>query len=323
MLFSSWKVFRDTLFPKRNKHVVIYFNSYASPSKALDAWHQCLIEQGDIDPYLSHALVYRNHGEYVNIMHGATKPIKTISHHLKATIENSKKNYILNETSLLGRGMVVADGSRAEWYRVGINGFLADSGTYISSDFKDSNRFESIRAQKELEVKPWNPGSNHVLIALQVPNDASLRGANITQWAYSVASKIRRLSSVKIVLRTPQIYKEFDPYYLRKIKSIPNLSIQEGSFDNLFETIDKSIFTCTYSSGLGIDSILRGIPVVVESSASFVFELRTDLENALSGDFNMPNRDYLFEKLAWREFSLHDIRSGYVWRLLKSEFFLQ
>lgn len=315
-LFASWRVFADTCLIPKKCDIVIYVHSYSSLSASLDAWYKFFNKQPSINVVLSYSLRYRNHGEYLNIIHGAPKNIITISHFLKRTIVSSGVDFILNETSLLGRGKVVADGSNSQWYRIGLNGFLADQPSFIQKDFPSIGRFETISRKKNVIVRPWCPGDAHILIALQVPNDASLRGINITKWAYDLVVSIRKRTEKRVLIRTPQITRQFDEFYMRKIGDISNVSFQAGTYENLSSTLASSFFTCTYSSGLGIDSVLQGIPVVVFSQGSFAFELSTSLHDAIEGKYFMPDRSSWLEKMAWREFSVDDICGGLAWSVV-------
>jgi hypothetical protein len=315
-LLGSWRVFRDTCLIPNKCDIVIYIHSYSSLSASLDAWYKFFKKQPSIHVVLSYSLRYRNHGEYLNIIHGAPKNINTIPHFLKRTIVSSGVDFVLNETSLLGRGKVIADGSKSEWYRIGLNGFLANQPSFIERDFPSIGRFETISRRKNIVVRPWCPGDEHILIALQVPNDASLGGINITKWAYELVVSIRGCTEKTVLIRTPQITRPFDEYYMRKIAEMSNVCFQSGSYENLSSTLTSSLFTCTYSSGLGIDSVLHGIPVVVFSQGSFVFELSTSLHDAIEGKYFMPERTSWLEKMSWREFSVDDISSGLAWSVV-------
>jgi hypothetical protein len=100
------------------------------------------------------------------------------------------------------------------------------------------------------------------------------------------------------------------------LSQISNLSFQSGTYENLVPTLTASLFTCTFSSGLGIDSVLCGIPVVAFSPGSFVFELSTPLADALRGKYHMPDRSSWLDKMSWREFSVDEILNGLVWSVV-------
>ena len=59
-----------------------------------------------------------------------------------------------------------------------------------------------------------------------------------------------------------------------------------------------------------IDSILSGIQVVVYNKGSFVYNLRTDLEQAVHNNFNLPDRNQLLYNLAYCQWNLDEIKLG-------------
>lgn len=100
------------------------------------------------------------------------------------------------------------------------------------------------------------------------------------------------------------------------MKELKNVTFEQGSRDNLFNSLDQALFVCTYSTGIGIDAILRGKPIYAESPASFVYELSTPLENAVNKNFNISDRQPLLNKLSYVQWSLDEIRDGLPWKHL-------
>lgn len=255
-------------------------------------------------------------GKKIAIIFGSWKENNKSHHKLKRKIISSKKKFIVNETSLLGRKKIT-ENFEEDWFRIGINGFLADDA-FFNNKNSPEDRWEMIRKARSIEILPWNYEGNHILIVLQLPNDASLRGENISKWAYSICKKIRSKTDFPILVRKPQLERIFDTKYLKKIINLKNVTIQDGSRENLFETLDNSCFVCTFSSGMGIDSILRGKPVVVTSKGSFVYPLRTELEDALNNKFFTPNRTKILSEISYCQWHIDEIKNGTVWNHLKS-----
>ena len=159
----------------------------------------------------------------------------------------------------------------------------------------------------------------YILVCLQLPTDASLQGANISKWMWEICNKIRNKSNLPIKVRSPQLERKFEQYYLEKTLDIKDLSFEKGTKQNLFDSIDNSIFVCSFSSGIGIDSLIRGKPVVVESKASFVFNIRTKLDDALKGDFNLTDRLQILSNISYCQWNLEEISKGLPWKHLKTQ----
>ena len=113
-----------------------------------------------------------------------------------------------------------------------------------------------------------------------------------------------------------QLERNFDPLYVRKTLLLKNISFQNGTRDNLFQSLDNAFFVCTYSSGIGIDSIIRGKPVVISSPASFVYDIRTKLEDALNFKFNKNDRIQILSNIAYCQWHIDEIELGLPWQHL-------
>jgi hypothetical protein len=155
------------------------------------------------------------------------------------------------------------------------------------------------------------------VVVLQLPGDASLRGANITRWACTIIELIRQRSGRDIILRTSQLERQYDQQYIDKALSFKNVTLQKGTKENLNDTIDNSLFTVSYSSGFGIDSVIRGKPVLVGDPGSFVYK---DFNNSLDNIFvkpNQPDRTQWLNDISYAQWHVEEMGIGLPWRHLK------
>ena len=266
--------------------------------------------------YRTDRLLYKGilNDHNISVIFGSWKNRPDVHHQVKNRVVSSGKPFVVHETSLLGREKVTYMFDEP-WFRIGVNGFLADTGLFNNAH-AESNRWMMIQKERNIEVKPWEAKGSFVLVVLQLPGDASLRGASIEKWALDMCKLIRASTDFPIVIRRPQLDVSFDPIALEACASLVNVEIQNGTRENLYSMIDQCLFACTYTSGMGIDLILRGKPVVVGDSGSFVFSVRTDLPKALEGKYNTPDRLPLLSELAYCQWHLREIESGEVWNHL-------
>ena len=178
------------------------------------------------------------------------------------------------------------------------------------------------KKKRNIEYLPVNFEGQYILVCLQLPGDTSLQGANISQWLFDICSEIRKKSSLPILIRTPQLERDFDQILVNQTLLLKNISFQKGTRENLFETLDKALFVCTYSSGIGIDALIRGKPVVVSSKASFVYEIRTKLDDALRFKFNLDNRLQTLSNIAYCQWCLDEIELGLPWKHFRNLIFI-
>ena len=223
----------------------------------------------------------------------------------------SGRPFVVFETPLVGRGPV-SDIMQDECYRVGINGFLADDGfEHVLGSPHDRLDVQCITLP-QLKINE----SGCILVALQIPGDASLRGCNISLWARDTISEIKKYSTKPIILRTPQLPRDYDLSWLTE-----DIILQQGSHDNLYSTIDSAWCTVTYSSGLAIDSMLRGVPTIACNSANFTYRFgQNDIANVTSPSWpdEISLRQWLAD-LSYAQWSDEEIANGECWNYIRSK----
>ncbi len=255
-----------------------------------------------------------NDVEDVAVIFGSWKDRDAPHHNIKRLVVERDIPFIVFETPIVGR-QEVTDYFHDDWYRVGINGFLADDGLFQNHFSKDDSRWKKV--QKELGVvkEPWRIRhlEQPIIVALQLPGDASLRGTDISKWAVKTCLQIREHTERKIILRFPQLNRQFD---LRGILDISNIEGQAGTKENLIPTLKNAHCSVSYSSGLAVDSILAGCPVFVDSKASFAYDMAArDL--SYIEDPLMLGRDQWLYNLCNCQWSIEEIKDGTVWKHLK------
>jgi len=269
-------------------------------------------------------------GDIVSVVCGAYEPCdvavifgscknKPDTHHvLKRDIIRRAKHFIVCEAPLLGRGPV-KDVLDDQWYRVGVNGFLADSGNF-NNRMKPGDRWEKIQQALGVHMKPWNTRGRYILVALQIADDASLRGSDISQWAYNVVHTVRNHSTRPIIVRTPQYRRTFNFALLNRLTTeVSDVRFQFGTKDNLIPTLNECWCTVTYSSGLGIDSIVNGVPSFATDTGSFVYCLgNTDVRYIETPKY--ADRVQWVYDLSYAQWNIDEIESGEVWRHLRPLF---
>ena len=298
----------------------IYFKSCKKVDASLLAWEsffKCQNIQYKTDRNFRRLSL--NKSDFA-IFFGSWKQHNNSFHRCRNYVSQKYKNFLVHETSLIGRQKITESYSE-DWYRIGLNGFLANTGQFNNVKMP-CDRWEIIKKKRNIEFLPVNFDGDYILVCLQLPGDTSLQGANISQWLFDICSEIRKKSDLPILIRTPQLERDFDQILINKTLRLKDISFQKGTRENLFKSLDKAIFVCTYSSGIGIDALIRGKPVVVTSKASFVFNTRTKLNDALSFKFNMDNRLQILSDIAYCQWSLDEIELGLPWKHFRNLIFI-
>lgn len=251
----------------------------------------------------------------VHVIFGSWKDRDILHHNVKRSIVEKAKKFVCIETPLVGRKAVKNVGDDV-WYRVGVNGFLADTGNFNNKN-RPSDRWNKVKEELDVELKPYRENGEYILVTLQVPGDASLRGCIIEDWCWEVCHAIRRYSQRPILIRTSQVPKPFNFELLNKlINRLPNIAFQEGTKENLIPTLEQCWATVTYSSGMGIDSYINGIPSFTMDPGNFAYCLgNTNLKYIESPD--LPDREQWLSNLCYAQWCEYEMQEGKVWNHLK------
>lgn len=212
----------------------------------------------------------------VAVIFGSWKPREKGWHAVRNSIVNAADRFVVIETPLLNR---VTQGEN-HYCRIGINGFLNDSGYWpeVNDDFARS-RLEGMN----VHWKGWcNDPQGHILIALQLPGDASLRGQDINEWAFDTVKRLRQVTERPIRVRNHPLisdrgFESHGPLAMRLLQSgYKNITLSDGAEVPWTQDLEGAYCTVTYTSGLAIDSILAGIPTIACNPGNFAYDISTN-----------------------------------------------
>lgn len=254
----------------------------------------------------------------VALMFGSWKPREKGHHLVRSSVAFNAKNFICIETPLLNR-LVHEENT---YYRVGINGFLNQQGTFLDL----SKQYDPYRLQKiGASWRGWEFKENgHIVVLLQLPADASLRGANIYNWAKNIIEAIRLHTDKKIIIRPhplaplrpgEEFYDFFFELHKNKIKNIEFVDPKEVT---LQKNLEGAYCSVSYSSGSAIDSILFGIPTIATDPGNFTFDISSHYPEDINS-IKIPT-DIEIEKwllnLAYSQWNLNEMQEGITWEHL-------
>lgn len=255
----------------------------------------------------------------VAVIFGSWKDRKDRHHVVKNDIVKKAKNFIVLETPILGRGPV-SDIMQDNWYRIGVNGFLADTGNFNNKNC-DNKRWKKIQKTFDITLNPWNThvrdSYKDILIALQLPGDASLNGIDISKWAVDSYWEIQKYRDCRVQLLLPQLERQFsEELYELESKTTGNARPRKSAYKDLPNLITEHHATVTYSSGLGVESVILGVPTIAMSPSSFAYSISS---NSLSevNDPRIDKRHQWLNDLSYCQWSHEEIEDGLPWLHLK------
>lgn len=198
-------------------------------------------------------------------------------------------------------------------YRIGLGGFGDDGGLALAGHAPP--RWQALSAQLDIPpVKPWRRDGRHVLIAGQVPGDASLRGIDIHDWILRSCTELRNLTDRPLVVRLHPLARGADMVQLAHRLAALGVTLADVN-SPMAESLENAWAVVTYSSGAAIDALLAGIPAIAMSPASFAWEV-TDHTLASAVSPTLHDREPWLERLAAIHWSEEELASGDVWTAL-------
>lgn len=272
-----------------------------------------VIDSGD-DAFLSYDEEYYDCD--VAVIFGSWKDRDMTHHNVKRNIVSKAKKFIVIETPIIGRGPV-KDVMDDNWYRIGIGGFLADTGQFYCGNAKPSDRWDIIRKHFNIKLPCYNYTSkDNIVVALQLPQDASLRGASIEKWCRNTCLAIRSQTDRPIIVRLPQLQREWNVEPLEVARKLPKVEFQMGTADNLIPMLRDARCTVTYTSGMGVDSLLNGCPTIACNPGSFAYSVAPHTVDGIDHP-HCPARDQWLYNLSYCQWHISEIENGLPWRHLK------
>lgn len=183
-------------------------------------------------------------------------------------------------------------GNRFEWTSLAWNG-LNGYGTFPEID-DGGKRFSRIA-----ELKPWKEDGAFILIMGQVPGDQSLRGKCLASWYEETAASAADHYDFPVFFRAhPLAYRKGNH---PKPKGITELKC------DLDVALEDAALVVTYNSNSAVDALLAGVPAVSYDKGSMAWCVTGHKVT----DVVRPAREKWAHQLAWKQWSLEEISSGF------------
>jgi hypothetical protein len=257
----------------------------------------------------------------IGVQFGTLKDRSADHHVTKQSVAENSQNIIYIETPLLSR--TIDEKNNYNYYRVGVNGYLHNQGTFYLDSQLDPQRLERLIDDKLIQPFPgWHTTSyKSVLILCQLPGDSSLRGQRMSEWLLDTVESIRAQSDRKIAVRLhpamsakgrSEFYGEIGGILFRNYK---NITWRTGLTTTLKQDLDSADVCVAYSSGSSVDAILAGVPVIAMDEGNFAWPISS---NTLA-DLNNPRLASDEEISAWMmslansQWTSQEMHSGQVW----------
>lgn len=241
----------------------------------------------------------RRHGWGVDIGHRAVPADLLVFWGVRnsSAIEMQKRHG--GDVCILERGFL---GDRFKWASVSFGGLLNGRAAFrgVSSD---PSRFNANFGHL---MRPWRRQAGYALLIGQVPGDMSLAavGGHLDRWYADTAAELQRLGYEVRFREHPEAVKR--GYYAPRLDGVVTMK------GELASAIRAAELVVTFNSNTGVESVLAGIPTM----ASDVGSMAWPVTSHVPGDVIVCEREEWAAQLAWKQWTMDEIASGYCWEVV-------
>jgi hypothetical protein len=267
----------------------------------------------------------------IGVQFGAAKARENEHHVVRQNLAKSAQHIVYVETPLLGRKIV--DKNRHDYFRIGVNGFVNSKGQFVPENKElDPARLEKIKTDLGIKFPGWKDHTHGpILIMLQLPGDASLRGQNHAEWLADTVAKIRSTTHRAIVIRThpsmsDKARREFFSDLADMCMSNYNgITWSDGRSTDLSTDLKRAGIAISYSSGSVVDAVLAGVPSITVDQGSMAYPISEHRIENIKNPYIAPDYevDEWLLKLSYSQWSTEEILNGTAWEHLLDIFIEQ
>jgi hypothetical protein len=206
------------------------------------------------------------------------------------------------------------------WLRYSYDGVFPNSGEYCDSDV-NSDRWEKIKTQLNVDLRPWRRQGDHILMCLQRDGGWSMGAVNVVDWALKTIIEIRKYTDRSIRIRPHPGDKRARKYCERLIKLCQGRRLLNVHVSQINSTLMQDFENCwsvvNHNSSPAVAAAIEGIPVFVTDPE------RSQAREVSNLDFNkienplMPDRNKWIQRIAQFHWSHNELRSGECWTHMK------
>lgn len=224
-------------------------------------------------------------------------------------IKNKNRSLIVDSNLFL-----YADPKNTKTYlRYSFDGVFPTTGFYFDKDV-DPTRWEKIKKDLNIDLKPWRGSGNHILICLQRNGGWSMRGFDVISWMNQTIQQIRQYSKRPIIVRAHPGDKK-----IKSILKINHKNVHLSSNERLVDDLNGAWATVVYNSSPSVASLIEGIPVFLTDPTpeySQTFGL-SDVDLSKIENPTLVERQAWIERLAMCHWNFNELKSGEAWNFFR------
>lgn len=222
---------------------------------------------------------------------------------------NGNRTIIIDSNLFLYRDPTNSKG----YLRYSYDGIFPNTGEYCY-DNPDPSRWEKIKEDLNINLKPWRANGNHILFCLQRNGGWSMKGLDVTHFFHETIKKIRTYTQRPIVVRV----HPGDKKSIRYAKNLIGPGVSLSSNSDLIDDLNNAWATVVYNSSPSVASAIEGIPTFVLDPAH---SQATSIANLNLENINYPlmiDRSMWIQKISQCHWNDLDLISGRAWHHMRN-----
>ena len=247
------------------------------------------------------------------VIFGSWKPREKGTHQTRTSVAHNAPAFLVIETPRRTDQV-------NQYWRIGINGYLNRDAMWPQLT---PTQADQRLADLDIEWNGWkNNEQGHIVIALQLPGDASLRGQDINEWALDAVKRVRSVCDRPIVIRchplaSDRAFADHNELAAKILMAgIDRIRFSDGAVVPWGDDIKDAYCTVTYSSGMAIDSVLAGIPTIACDEGNFAWGLSSNHIEQIPS-LQRASREQIRQWLRFLvgcQWNLQEMQDGTAWR---------
>lgn len=151
----------------------------------------------------------------------------------------------------------------------------------------------------------WERFDGYHLVIGQVLGDTALTMVNFQEWVEETIDALDKMG-VDVRFRPhPEAVRRGQQF------RVPDYMVIGGT---LSEALSEATCVVTWNSNTGVDAVLAGVPAVAFDEGAMAWPVTS---HNLSEPLATPDRTEWFRDMAWRQWTMADISSGFAWSVVR------
>jgi len=199
------------------------------------------------------------------------------------------------------------------YLRYSFDGIFRSTGFYFDKDI-DKKKWQQIKHDLQIDVKPYRKTGNHILVCLQRDNGWSMHGTQVKSFLESILTTLKIYTDRPIIVRghpgdkkTSSRMKQYFP------------TAQFSNEPKLENDLKRAWATVTFNSSPGVASLIEGVPV---------FQIDPNIDNSMYGEvankrLQQIEQPILFDRTRWLDkismchWKFDELQNGSAWEFMK------